>query len=165
MRSRFPTGDEPDASDDALPDGAPASARPPGRYAIDFHGSVAPTGPVAALATWDRISRQAREILGPTAAPADGTAVGHPGSGVRLALDRGSGRYELSAPLPDDGAAPATQVLEQLYRLALTVQLETGRRAVDPQAGRYVDQLGGATWARRFGLVARAVRSFRPGRP
>ncbi|MFD9011293.1 hypothetical protein, partial [Streptomyces sp. NPDC059552] len=73
--------------------------------------------------------------------------------------------YELSAPLPDAGAGPATQVLEQLYRPALTVQLETGRRAVDPQAGRYVDQLGGATWARRFGLVARAVRSFRPGRP
>ncbi|KOG45279.1 hypothetical protein ADK75_31995 [Streptomyces virginiae] len=165
LRSRFPTGNEPDASDGALPDGATAGARPPGRYAIDFHGADAPTGPVAALATWDRISRQAREILGPTAAPVDGTAVGHPGSGVRLALDRASGRYELSAPLPDAGAAPAMQVLEQLYRLALTVQLETGRRAVDPQVGRYVDQLGGATWARRIGLAARAVRSFRPGRP
>lgn len=164
LRSRFPIGDEHDAADDALPDEAPGGARMTGRYVITFHEDDAPTGPVAALATWDRVARQAHEILGLTAAPADGTAVAHPVSGVRLALDRTSGRYELSVPLPGD-TAPATVALEQLYQLALTVQLETGRRAVDPQAGRYVDQLGGATWARRFGLFARATRSFRPGRP
>ncbi|MFD7630731.1 hypothetical protein ACFV7Q_32715 [Streptomyces sp. NPDC059851] len=165
LRSRIPIGDERDAADDVPPEGAAGGARAAERYAITFHDDDAPTGPVAALAAWDRVAPQAREVLGLTVAPADGTVVEHPVSGVRLALDRTSGRYELWVPLPCDNAAPATVALEQLYQLALTVQLETGRRAVDPQAGRYVDQLGGATWARRFGLFARAIRSLRPGWP
>ncbi|MEJ8645973.1 hypothetical protein WKI68_41705 [Streptomyces sp. MS1.HAVA.3] len=56
-------------------------------------------------------------------------------------------------------------MLEQLVQLALTVQLETGRRAVDPQLGLYVDQLGGTTWPRRFRLFSRAARALRPARP
>ncbi|MDA5279162.1 hypothetical protein [Streptomyces sp. Isolate_45] len=162
LRGRLPAAEEHDPA--ALPDGPPGGVRTAGRYVIAFDEDDAPTGSVAALATWDRIARQAREIVGPTAGPAEGTAVGHPVSGVRLALDRASGRYELSAPLPGEDTVPTAEVLEQLYRLAFAVQLETGRRAVDPQAGRYVDQLGGATWGRRFGLFVRAVHAFRPGR-
>ncbi|MFJ3926243.1 hypothetical protein [Streptomyces sp. NPDC090022] len=163
LRSRFPAGDEHDTLDGALPEAAPGGAGTAGRYVIVFPEDDTATGPVAALATWDRIARQAREILGPTVAPADGTAVVHPASGLRLALDLGSGRYELGLPLPGNDTAPATAALEQLYHLALTVQLETGRRAVDPQLGRYVDQLCGTTWARRFALATRAIRPRRPG--
>ncbi|MFJ7591770.1 hypothetical protein ACIQZO_31260 [Streptomyces sp. NPDC097617] len=166
LRSRVPIEGDHETTDDALPAATLGEARTAGRYAISFREDDTPTGPAAALATWDRIARHAREILGQqTAAPADGTTVEHPVSGVRLVLDRTSGRYELSVPLPDDDTALAAVALEQLYQLALTVQLETGRRAVDPQLGQYVDRLGGATWARRFGLFARAIRSFRPGRP
>ncbi len=163
LRSRLPHGDEHDAADDALPEEAPGGTWVPGRYAVTFREEGAPANPVAALATWDRVIRQAREILAPTTAPADGTAVVHPVSGVRLTWDRTSDRYELSAPLPPD-TAPAPTVLEQLFQLALMVQSETGRRAADPQLGRYVDQLGGATWTRRFRLFSRAARPFRPGR-
>ncbi|MFF3015748.1 hypothetical protein [Streptomyces sp. NPDC057939] len=163
LRGRLPIGDEPDPADDALPDGPPGGVRTAGRYVIAFDGADAPIGSVAALATWDRVARQAGEILGATATPAEGAELGDPVSGIRLALDRTSGRYELSAALTGDSTLPTAKVLGQLYHLALTVQLETGVRARDAQAGRYVDQLGGATWGRRFGLFARAVQAFRPG--
>ncbi|WP_326586335.1 hypothetical protein [Streptomyces sp. NBC_01294] len=165
LLSRFPHVQEHDPADDVLPEEAAGGTWVPGRYVITFRADAAPTGPVAALATWDGVARQAREVLGPTAAAAaeaDGTAVVHPVSGVRLAWDRTSDRYEVSAPLPRD-SVPALTALEQLVQLALTVQLETGRRAVDPQLGLYVDRLGGTTWPRRFRLFSRAVRAFRPG--
>ncbi|WP_374772300.1 hypothetical protein OG756_03355 [Streptomyces sp. NBC_01310] len=173
LLSRFPHVQEHDPADDVLPEEAAGGTWVPGRYVIIFRADAdadadadaAPTGPVAALATWDGVARQARDVLGPTAAAAteaDGTAVVHPVSGVRLAWDRTSDRYEVSAPLPRD-SVPAPTALEQLVQLALTVQLETGRRAVDPQLGLYVDQLGGTTWPRRFRLFSRAVRAFRPG--
>ncbi|MCY0945765.1 hypothetical protein [Streptomyces antarcticus] len=176
LRSRFPIEDAYeggyedayDPADDASPEGASESSlggvRTPGRYVITFREGDAPTptGPVAALAAWDRVAREAREVLGLSVGAPDETAVAHPVTGVRLALDRTSGRYEVSLPLTGD-TVPPTVALEQLCQLALSVQLETGLRAVDPQAGLYVDQLGGAKWARRLSLFARAVRSFRPG--
>ncbi|MFD6969858.1 hypothetical protein [Streptomyces sp. NPDC059979] len=166
LLSRFPHVQEHDPADDVLPEGAVGGTWVPGRYVITFRADAAddaaPAGPVAALATWDGVARQARDVLGPTATEADGTAVVHPVSGVRLAWDRTSDRYEVSAPLPGD-FVPAPTVLEQLVQLALTVQVETGRRAVDPQLGLYLDQLDGSTWLRRFRLFSRAVRAFRPG--
>ncbi|MEU9378909.1 hypothetical protein AB0D94_34855 [Streptomyces sp. NPDC048255] len=163
VRGRLPAGDEPDPADDVLPERDLEGTRTPGRYSITFREGGAPGGREAALATWDQVARQARDILGPEAVADGGTALEVPGGGVRLALDRSSGAYELSVALPA-GTAPAPATLTQLYQLALTVQLETGRRAIDPQAGWYVDQGAGAKWGRRLGLFSRAARAFRRGR-
>ncbi|MFD3698322.1 hypothetical protein ACFWUZ_19590 [Streptomyces sp. NPDC058646] len=165
VRGHLPADDREDPADDVLPapEQDPAQVRTPGRYAITFRDGGAPAGGTAALAAWDQVARNAREILGPAAtATCGGTALVDPESGVRLALEQSSGTYELWASVPD-GTPPPAAALGQLYQLALTVQLETGRRAVDPQAGWYVDQGAGAQWARRFSLFARALRPFRRG--
>ncbi|MEU9104868.1 hypothetical protein AB0D54_10930 [Streptomyces xanthophaeus] len=168
VRRRLPADpSEHEGADEAVPeeDRAGLGARTPGRYVITFHQGGPATGPEAALATWDQVARRARELLGPdTTSAAAGTALEDPADGLRLALCRDSGAYELSAPL-QDGAAPVPAVLERLYELALTVQLESGRRAVDPQVGWYIDRAAGATWSRRLRLFFRAARPSRPDRP
>ncbi|MGW7027864.1 hypothetical protein ACWGFX_11855 [Streptomyces xanthophaeus] len=167
-RRRLPADrSEHEGAGEAVPeeDRAGPGARTPGRYVITFHQGGPATGPEAALATWDQVARRARELLGPgITSAAAGTALEDPADGLRLTLCRDSGTYELSAPL-QDGAPPVPAVLEKLYELALTVQLESGRRAVDPQVGWYIDRAAGATWSRRLRLFFRAARPSRPDRP